>query len=88
MRPSALLLDEPTSALDAKRSAVLADLILEERDRGVGLAVVSHSLGFTKRASDRFMFLENGRLLPQGSWSELGSSEVPKIRENLALNSL
>ena len=62
-RPALLLADEPTGALDQKSSGNLTDLLIElNKEEGVALVVVTHSLDVAKKM-DRIYRLENGRLI-------------------------
>jgi len=62
-RPALLLADEPTGALDQKSSGNLTDLLIElNKEEGVALVVVTHSLEVAKKM-DRIYRLENGRLV-------------------------
>ncbi|MCL6422999.1 amino acid ABC transporter ATP-binding protein [Brachybacterium sp. JHP9] len=80
MEPDVLLFDEPTSALDpelaAEVVAVLADLAAENRT----LVVVTHSLSFARRVADRVVFLEDGRIVQDGTPEEFFTSEDPRLR--------
>ncbi len=60
--PSVLLLDEPWSGLDRASSELLERAVLEERDRGALVVVVSHEPGLADRLSARRVRLENGRV--------------------------
>ncbi|MCW3062827.1 MAG: HlyB/MsbA family transporter [Capsulimonas sp.] len=64
-----LVLDEPTSALDAKAEVVIYRQF-EEISAGKSVLLVSHRLGCTKLA-DRIVVLEQGRIVEQGTYSEL-----------------
>lgn len=62
-RPALLLADEPTGALDQKSSGNLTDLLIElNKEEGVALVVVTHSLEVAKKM-DRIYRLENGKLV-------------------------
>jgi ABC-type polar amino acid transport system ATPase subunit len=80
MDPDVLLFDEPTSALDpelaAEVVAVLADLAAEHRT----LVVVTHSLAFARRVADRVVFLEDGRILQDGTPEAFFSSTDERLR--------
>ncbi len=80
MDPDVLLFDEPTSALDPELAAevvvVLSDLAAEHRT----LVVVTHSLAFARRVADRVVFLEDGRILQDGSPEEFFSSTEERLR--------
>jgi polar amino acid transport system ATP-binding protein len=58
-----LLLDEPTSALDPFMTSEVLDLILELREEGCGIILVSHHMGFVKRISDWIVFLDLGKVV-------------------------
>lgn len=61
--PALLLADEPTGALDQKSSGNLTDLLIElNKEEGVALVVVTHSLEVAKKM-DRIFKLENGKLV-------------------------
>src|SRR5699024_5300916 len=80
MEPDFLLFDEPTSALDpelaAEVVAVLADLAAEDRT----MVVVTHSLAFARQVADRVVFLEEGRILQDGSPAEFFESQDARLR--------
>ncbi|MCU0482681.1 MAG: ABC transporter ATP-binding protein [Chloroflexi bacterium] len=67
MGPALLLADEPTGSLDGGTARELADLLLElNREEGVALVVVTHSLELASRL-DRTLALVGGRLQPAGT---------------------
>jgi heme exporter protein A len=61
--PSVLLLDEPWSGLDSASSKLLERVVLEERERGALVVVVSHEPGLADRLEARRVRLENGRVV-------------------------
>ena len=60
--PSVLLLDEPWTGLDSKSTSLLERVLLEERERGSLVIVVSHGEGVAERLHARRVRLENGRI--------------------------
>jgi heme exporter protein A len=62
-RPSVLLLDEPWSGLDKSSGERLAQVLLEEKQRGALIVVVSHALEWIERLGGRRVELENGRIV-------------------------
>jgi heme exporter protein A len=60
--PSIVLLDEPVTGLDADGSERVEHLLVEERDRGAIVIVVSHVQGAADRVGARRVRLERGRL--------------------------
>ncbi len=60
--PALLLADEPTGSLDAAAAGALAELLVElNREQGLALIVVTHSLDLARRM-DRVLHLRDGRL--------------------------
>jgi ABC-2 type transport system ATP-binding protein len=70
--PPVLLLDEPTSGLDpAGREAMLRLLLTLGREHGKSILLSTHLLGDVERVCETVLILHQGRLLLQGSVSEL-----------------
>jgi polar amino acid transport system ATP-binding protein len=63
IEPRLLLLDEPTSALDPEMTAEVLDSLLELRNEGIPLVLVTHEMGFARHAADLVAFVSDGRLL-------------------------
>jgi polar amino acid transport system ATP-binding protein len=71
MSPRGLLCDEITSALDPElKGEVLAVLETLRRD-GITLVVVTHEIGFARRAADRVVVLDRGRIIEDGPPGEV-----------------
>lgn len=62
LEPEFLFLDEVTSALDVEQVAVLLNEVKEAAKQGIGIFIITHLLGFAKRAADKVLFLDNGEL--------------------------
>jgi len=71
MNPKIMLFDEPTSALDAEMIKEVLDVMLDLAKEGMTMLVVSHEMGFAKAASDRMVFLAEGKIIEEGSSKEL-----------------
>jgi len=71
MNPRIMLFDEPTSALDAEMIQEVLDVMLDLAGEGMTMVVVSHEMGFAKACADRMMFLDDGRIIEEGSPKEL-----------------
>jgi ABC-type polar amino acid transport system ATPase subunit len=67
MRPKALLFDEPTSALDPRASADVLALMTELASGGLTMIVVTHALGFARRAARTVHVLSEGRVVESGA---------------------
>ena len=76
MEPSLLLVDEPSAGLDPITSIEIDDLLIDiQTNRHATLVVVTHNLQSARRIADRMAFLDDGRLLAEGTVDELDHSE-------------
>jgi polar amino acid transport system ATP-binding protein len=85
MEPRGLLCDEITSALDPELKnevlAVLADL----KQDGMTLLMVTHEIGFARRAADRVAVLAEGRVIEAGPPSQvIDNPQTPRTRQFLS----
>ncbi len=63
MRPRVLLFDEPTSALDPESIGGVLATMEELARESMTMIVVTHELGFARKAASRVVFMENGRVV-------------------------
>ncbi|MFC0673153.1 dipeptide ABC transporter ATP-binding protein [Brachybacterium hainanense] len=72
LRPDALVLDEPTSALDVTVQASILELLAAlQRDLGLTYLFISHDLGVVRQFADTLTVLRQGRVIEQGTVSEV-----------------
>jgi polar amino acid transport system ATP-binding protein len=71
MRPDVMLFDEVTSALDPELIAEVLDVIRELAAGGMTMVIATHEMGFARDTAERVCFLDDGRILEQGSPAEL-----------------
>ena len=67
MKPKMMLFDEPTSALDPEMVGEVLEEMKNLADQGMTMAVVTHEMGFAKEVGTRVMFMDEGRILEQGT---------------------
>eukprot|EP00741_Cyanophora_paradoxa_P012583 tig00020614_g12159.t1 len=72
--PEVLILDEPTVGLDIESRQALWRLIRELREEGVGILLTSHYLDEVDMLADRLAIINDGRIIAQGTPSELKDS--------------
>jgi len=60
--PSVLLLDEPLTGLDQASVERMEAILLEERDRGTIVVVISHTAGMAERMEGRRVYMQQGRI--------------------------
>jgi glutamate transport system ATP-binding protein len=63
MRPKVMLFDEPTSALDPEMVQEVLDVMTSLAREGMTTLVVTHEMGFARRAADRVMFMSSGEIV-------------------------
>jgi len=71
MHPAVMLFDEPTSALDPKTVSELITLIKNLAAKGMTMIIATHEMSFARRVADQIIFLDQGRIVEEGSASEL-----------------
>ncbi|MDQ2969322.1 MAG: amino acid ABC transporter ATP-binding protein [Actinomycetota bacterium] len=74
MEPRVMLFDEPTSALDAEMIREVLDVMRQLAREGMTMLVVSHELGFAREASDRVVFMDEGRIIEDTPTAEFFAS--------------
>ena len=83
--PELLFCDEPSAGLDPVTSRSLDELLLELRDTlGVSVIIVSHELESIKTITDKFIYLQNGNILMDGTLDEGLHSDIPVIHKFFA----
>ncbi len=81
LKPKYILLDEITSALDVEQVAKVLNYLQVLRDQGIGIFVITHLLGFARRASDKICFMADGKIVEQGPPSILDNPESKRLKE-------
>jgi glutamate transport system ATP-binding protein len=67
MRPKVMLFDEPTSALDPEMVSEVLDVMTALAADGMTMIVVTHEMGFARRAADRVIFMDHGSIVEQNT---------------------
>lgn len=82
--PEILLLDEPTTGLDPQARHVLWDRLFRLKELGVTLVLTTHYMDEAEQLCDRLVVMDKGRIMAEGSPSELikkySSKEVLEVR--------
>ncbi len=63
MNPKVMLFDEPTSALDPEMINEVLDVMVELAASGMTMIVVTHEMGFARKAADRVVFVDAGQIV-------------------------
>ena len=65
MNPDLMLFDEPTSALDPEMVGEVLSIMRNLADEGMTMIVVTHEMGFARKAADRIVFLADGEIIEE-----------------------
>jgi ABC-2 type transport system ATP-binding protein len=84
-RPEVAILDEPTAGLDVEARGIVRDVIGQLRDHATAVVLTSHDLPDVERVADRIAILDRGRIVAQGSSTELTSASASVVRFRLAM---
>jgi polar amino acid transport system ATP-binding protein len=71
MEPAVMLFDEPTSALDPELVGEVLDVTMEVARAGMTMLVVTHEIGFARKAADRVIVMDDGLIIEQGTAAEV-----------------
>ncbi len=63
MKPKVMLFDEPTSALDPEMINEVLDVMVGLAKEGMTMIVVTHEMGFARKAADRVVFMADGQIV-------------------------
>ena len=85
MEPEVMLFDEPTSALDPEMVGEVLDVMKELAHEGMTMVVVTHEMGFAREVGSRVVFMDEGKILEEGTPDEIFTSpKHPRLQDFLA----
>ena len=85
MNPKVILFDEPTSALDPEMVGEVLSVMKELAAEGMTMVVVTHEMGFAREVSDRVLFMDEGKIVEQGTPEQIfGQPKHPRLQEFLS----
>ncbi|MGO4384190.1 amino acid ABC transporter ATP-binding protein [Specibacter sp. RAF43] len=70
MKPKVMLFDEPTSALDPEMINEVLDVMVGLAKEGMTMVVVTHEMGFARKAADRVVFMADGQIVEEATPNE------------------
>lgn len=85
LNPKYVLLDEITSALDVEQTARILTKLTHLKERGIGVFLITHHLGFAKRAADQIIFMSDGKVTEQGPPSILQTPTTERLKQFMSL---
>ena len=85
MNPKLMLFDEPTSALDPEMVGEVLEVMKELAAEGMTMVVVTHEMGFAREVGNRVLFMDEGKIVEQGTPTEIfGNPQHPRLQEFLS----
>ena len=85
MNPKVMLFDEPTSALDPEMVGEVLQVMKELAEDGMTMIVVTHEMGFAREVGNRILFMDEGKIVEQGSPAEVfGNPQNPRLKDFLS----
>ena len=85
MNPKVMLFDEPTSALDPEMVGEVLSVMKELAQEGMTMVVVTHEMGFAREVGNRVLFMDEGKIVEQGTPEEIfGSPKHPRLQDFLS----
>jgi len=87
LEPKILLADEPSSGLDRITASEIDELLLRQKtEQKTTLIVVTHDVNGARRLADRVLVLDRGKMIAQGTVSEIEHSENETARKLIGSN--
>ena len=85
MDPEVMLFDEPTSALDPEMVGEVLDVMKTLAQKGMTMVCVTHEMGFAREVGNRVVFMEDGKLVEQGTPDQIfNHPQSPRLQDFLA----
>ncbi len=85
MEPEVMLFDEPTSALDPEMVGEVLEVMKELARGGMTMVVVTHEMGFAREVGSRVIFMDEGKILEEGTPDEIFSApKHPRLKDFLS----
>ena len=85
MEPDVMLFDEPTSALDPEMVGEVLDVMKQLAHEGMTMVVVTHEMGFAREVGNRVVFMDEGRIVEQGTPEEIFQHpQSPRLQDFLS----
>ena len=85
MNPKVMLFDEPTSALDPEMVGEVLELMKDLAKEGMTMICVTHEMGFAKEVANRVIFMDDGKVVEEGTPDELFQNpKSPRLKDFLS----
>lgn len=83
--PRYILMDEITSALDTEQVHNILGALAQLKEDGIGLFLITHQIGFARRAADQVLFMADGGIAEGGTGNILMNPQTERLQRFLSL---
>lgn len=80
LNPKFLLLDEPFTGIDPLTIIELQKILINLKNKGMGILLSDHNVGDTFKIADRVYIIDEGRILIEGKPEDVAKNEDAKIK--------
>lgn len=84
LNPHYILLDEITSALDVEQTARILTKLGHLKERGIGVFLITHQIGFARRMADQIIFMSDGVVAEKGGAEILKNPQTERLQKFLS----
>jgi glutamate transport system ATP-binding protein len=85
MDPKLILFDEPTSALDPEMITEVLEVMVGLAKDGMTMVVVTHEMGFARKAAARVLFMADGEIVEEGTPENFFTkTQTPRAKDFLS----
>lgn len=85
VKPKYILMDEITSSLDIEQVYKILMRLESLKDRGIGMLIITHQIGFAKRAADQIVFMDDGKVVESGGADILTNPKSTRLKGFLSM---
>jgi ABC-type polar amino acid transport system ATPase subunit len=86
LEPQYLLLDEVTSALDLETINIVADILVELKNKNMGILLATHMINLAKKIGDNFYFIDKGKMIESGNFNQLNNPQTERLNKYLQIS--
>lgn len=88
MNPEYMLLDEPTSALDPEIGLAVLKVLAQVAKEEQSMIMITHNLNFARKIADKIIFVDDGKILFDGSTHQFFNNSNPRIAKFMSAMTL
>lgn len=85
LNPQYILMDEITAALDIEQTARILTKLEHLKERGIGVFIITHQIGFASRAGDNIVFMDGGHVVENGGPEILKNPKSDRLKDFLSM---